>query len=159
MSDNIVYEITQMVSDRSAVKKDMQSAMQLVSNLFEEKYVSKINNCIKTEHQEVMHSPSKEVELLQVFKKFIPTNKEEKMEEIIDMLIMFNTFKSIKTQVNSCKNGEPYFKVDKAVQNLKDPSEHVDGIYDIDTSCAAKKNRFSKMNELMLGLALFGNSK
>lgn len=145
--NNIIYEITKMMNDKPAIQNDMNEAMMLVKKMFEEKYISKINNIVKDHHEKTRKNPSREINLLQAFKAFTPENEQTKIEKLIDSLYMLETLSSINSEykasppvVRSSESNEQQPVSASAVN--EDCSIHSDGIYEIDNQCiTTKENR------------------
>lgn len=138
MSENNVYEIAKLISNKNVIQKDMSEAMGLVQQMFEEKYISKMNSLISNHKSQATQNPSKEVNLLRAWKEFMPENQQSKMDQIINTVTIMDTFNSMRTEYTTMASQNHSLKQDSSTS--KDSSIHDDGIYEIDAKCALRKN-------------------
>jgi hypothetical protein len=156
--NNTVYEITRIMNDKPAIQNDMNEAARLVQKMFEEKYILKINSIINSRMEEVRKKPSREINLLQSFKAFMPELEQKKMEKIIDTLFIMEMMSGIKNEYSAAYK-EYAGDTAGGVQNKpeedteqkeggnsvlttasEDESVHHDGVYDIDSRCMVLKD-------------------
>ena len=62
--NNIIYEIAEKIQDKNIMQNDFKEAMFLVSNMFREKYVDKLQNELVTNVNNIKANPTKEIYLL-----------------------------------------------------------------------------------------------
>ena len=162
MSDNIIYEITQMMSDKKSIDQDLNIAKEKVTSMFKDKYLSKINEAIDIQHQITELRPSKEVELLKAIKNFTPIQKQKKVDELIYNMMMLDTLSNIKEEIDTSKH--QIFAMD--YQNDKDDSIHEDGVYDKMEDCEEqeiynnknKNKNKNRITEMLLAITILNRN-
>jgi hypothetical protein len=159
MSKNIVYEVTRLVSDKSTIQKDITTAKDIVKTMFEEKYMSKVDEALKTHQALALEQPTKEVELLKAMKNFVPIENHAKVEEMIDTMVMMTAFSNISNEVNASKSKLLKPEHSSTPSAKIDPSVHKDGVYDKDILCASKGSGKSKFSDIFMLLAMSKNMK
>lgn len=140
MSANII-EVAQMMQDREALQKDMSEAMALVRNLFQEKYMAKLQRAIDAHRNKALQNPPQEARLLLALKPFMPEQSQKAAERLIDAMVLTNTTKSIVAELMPWESQSPQVPAEgqpvaaalreESVEN----SIHEDGIYDVDYAC------------------------
>lgn len=139
MSDNIVYEITQMMQDKNILQKDMTDAAELISNMFNERYFNRLHSALQTHHINMQKKPPREVQLLRALKEFRPESEHKNIDSFIDMLLVAGSIKKFQedirqTTVNSISiQAKPHIETHSPI--------HPDGIYDVDSNCLTNKNK------------------
>ncbi len=119
-----LYEVTQMLQDKSKIRNDMEEAANLIKNMFYEKYLQKIEEEVEHQRLQVKNNRPKEIELLYALKPFIPHEKYVMVDKLAESIMVMKTIAGLQAEM--------------------DKSMHADGVYDIDTNCLAdKKNNFA----------------
>jgi hypothetical protein len=148
MPQNIVYEITQLMSDKNNIQKDMNHVKNSITSMFEDKYMSKINNAFKTHEALTLKSPPREVELLKALKNYTPLERHTKVEGLINTILMVGTLSSIKDEVT----------LSKAMLSASDvnssSSIHKDGVYDIEPTPLPTINKTNNLSKLILIMSI-----
>ena len=134
MSEKKVCEIILGLSDKSNIEKDLEEALMLVSGHFREKYLERLNyafgKCRKSSEQ----NPSKEVQLMQALRPFLPPERHERIDSITEMLTILSTFENIRNEAE-------ILIPPRHVEAIEyDPAIHEDGIYEVDEHCMYEKN-------------------
>ncbi len=131
-------EVSQMFNN-NVMQSDMNEAMDMVRQMFYDKYLKKLQNALTEQQTEIVSAPTKEIKLMQAVKQFMPAHKQEDMEKMIDMMVLTEMFKSFQGEIQENK---PKISVqsDSGVKSVQedtdyDSSVHKDGIYDIDYNC------------------------
>jgi len=160
MTNNLVYEITQKMTDGKTLQKDMGEAAELVQNLFKDRYINKMSEVLNTHKQTAENNPPKEVQLLNVIKSFLPEEKHDTLNRLSEIVLLMTTFQNIQSDLHevSVQNvaesytGNQYLK--------KDTSIHEDGIYEIDAECvSAPKEKSNNLIPLFFMMAILGKGK
>lgn len=158
MPDNMnVYEITQMMSNKNNIQRDMTEAMSLVQALFREKYVDRLNQTVQAHHMRAEKQPCREVRLMQALKDFVPEEKKKSLEGMIDTCLMLETIRGMQNELREAQ----FQSMGLAEPKLDDMSVHLDGVYDVDVACLGnKKNQPMGMAGLfmVLSMALSGTT-
>ncbi len=160
MSDNI-YEIAKMMQNKNILQEDLNEAINLITGHFQKKYTNKIYDVLQHKQQEFTNNPNEHVKLLNALKPFMPETQRPNIDKTINMLIMFDTINSIKSEINPNQNkniSSPNFekRVSSSSLNMrsKDSAIHEDGIYEFDNKClqqeSFKKKENNFVNELFL---------
>lgn len=138
MPDNMnVYEITQMMRNRNVIQRDMTEAMSMVQSLFQEKYVDRLQNAIRTHHKQAETNPSREVKLMQAIKAFVSEEKQKSLDGMIDAYMMMETVRNMQNELHEAQFKTMSLPVGGEVAS--DASVHWDGVYDVDVACLANK--------------------
>ena len=173
MSERKIYEIAKLMNDRANIENDMASAMEMVTGLFRDKYVKRLNDAFIKCREGCAKNPSKEVQLLQALKPFMPENNHENLESAAQMIILMETLSNIKSEANTINAAEikaqekAQVKENKTengrrvvsaanVDNSarKDKAIHPDGIYEMDMNCMVR--RAGGMPTNMMNIVLAG---
>lgn len=138
--NNVIYEITKKIQDKDNIQKDMNQAINLVSDMFKRKYIDKIDKELKNKLQEIEKIPPKEIILLNAIKPFLQKSYHKNIDNTIDVFKTFsilNSFKNNFDNKNDVKNIEVIANNVFFANSIKntDPSVKDDGVYDIDESC------------------------
>jgi len=146
MQESKIYEIAQMINNRSTVENDLSEAKSMITKMFHDKYINKMHTAIIEKHDYSYNNPTKEVNLLNALKPFIVESKHTKLEQAIEMLTFMNTVSNIKSEVAPVLYSQNV--------SIQDESSfiHPDGIYEIDESClkTGSKNQILPLILLML---------
>lgn len=141
MSDeNPIYEITQQMSSRQNIDKDMQEAVSLITDMFRKKYINKLEQEIRTHQQRVKKEPPKEVVLLNAIKPFTEKNNHSSIDMLINAFEAYSAVLSIKNELPQKLEYKSLSKTDKT-NPISDPSIKRDGIYDVDNDCIASAEK------------------
>ena len=173
MSERKIYEIASLMNDRANIENDMASAMEMVAGLFHDKYVKRLNDAFVKCREGCAKNPSKEVQLLQALKPFMPENNHKNLDSAAQLLILMETLNNIKSEANIISAGEVKAQEKaKAKENKtensgrvisaanvdnsagKDKAIHPDGIYEMDMNCMVK--RAGAMPTNMMNIVLAG---
>lgn len=166
--NNEIYEITQKINNKQVLQNDFNEAFQMVSSLFQKKYINKLQNVIQTHQLNAQKNPTREIKLMYALKEFMDNNKQKDADKIINMMVSLNAFKNIQNELRKFPNASNISNVSiqsanviKQSNEIKDSSIQEDGIYDIDKSCIASKqnkitNKMPDINNLLF-LLLFLN--
>lgn len=139
MSENNIYEITQMMNNKKTLQSDLSEAMQMVNSMFKRKYIDKLQNVVQTHQLRAKKNPSKEVQLMYALKPFLDKSKHSDIDRFIDTLNSFNAIKGMHEELIS--HSKKDIKITSIIDEEKDSSIQEDGIYDIDENCIeANKN-------------------
>jgi len=133
MSEKNIYEIVQSFSDRDNLQSDLDEALKLVSRHFRNKYVGKLDNVLNISRKNFKQNPTREMQLINALKPFLPRERHERLDSITEMLTLFSTFESIRKEVSSTSLAQS--EVAEA-----DSAIHEDGIYEVDEECLHKKS-------------------
>lgn len=149
MSENsILYEVAEIMSNKHAMKDDMAEIMKTVNTMVQEKYVERINNAIQTHQTAVQKTPPKEIQLIKTLKLFMPQDHHLKMDKMVDMMLLMNTFQNIKTEFSNITS-------DKMPSATSVPdSIHEDGIYDVDSTCLREKSTGRNLAPMLLLMSI-----
>lgn len=126
MSNNNIYEIAQMMQNKNVIKNDLNEAFSIITTMFQDRYINKLNTAIEIKHLECKKKPSREITLLNSLKPFFKIEQHENINKTINTLYMIQTLQHLKkdTNINTTNN-----------TNFEDSSIHEDGVYDIDDNC------------------------
>ena len=186
MSERKIYEITRLMNDRANIESDMADAFGLVTGLFHDKYVKRLNDAFEKCRENCAKNPSKEVRLIQALKPFTPEENQGSLENAAQVLMLMETLSNIRNEANIFHAGEAkaqakknkaenserlIFAADNTVTEDKvtnadksvyvDNAIHDDGIYEMDMSCVAKRAGGMPVNRMSIVLAglLMGDIK
>lgn len=156
MSDNnIIYEITQKITDKDNLQNDISEAIGLVSNMFREKYINKLQSAVQKKHIEIQKNPSKEIKLMYALKPFLNESSHHDIDNVINAMLSLNTIMTIQNELSS----RSIIKQNSVVSTQsipEDPSIKSDGIYDVDENCLiANQSGVSLNNNGMNVILLF----
>lgn len=159
MSENNIYEITQMISNKKTLQSDLSEAMEMVNSMFKKKYIDKLQNVVQSHHIKAQKNPSKEIQLMYAIKPFLDKNKHTDIDKLINTMITLNAVKGMQDELSVHSNKD--IKIASIIEEQKDKSIQEDGIYDIDESCITSKqsnvnSSQPNMANLML-LLIFSN--
>ena len=108
-----IMEITQKLADSAHLQNDMREAAALVTGMFKERYISRINESFEKLKEQSAVNPPKEVVLLRALLPFMPEGSRYQMDKMAEMLILFDTFAKMQNP-----------------QNM-----YPDGVYEVDMDC------------------------
>lgn len=93
----------------------------------------RLHETMQTRRASMMSEPTKEVRLLRVLKEFRPAAEHEKIDRVIDAMMLADTFQ--------VPHGAREARETRDVRAMREAraSVHADGVYDVDRSCAAGK--------------------
>lgn len=149
MSDNVIYEITQMMHDRTNVQSDMEEAFNMVSEMFRKKYVSKMHKAIQSQQLQTKKDPPKEAQLLSAMKAFAREETHPMYDRMIDMLLTADTLQKMSGRIKPV-----------TVQETSQNSVHHDGIYDIDNVCVASRGKSgTNLAGMLMMMSLFSGKR
>lgn len=98
-----------------------------MSEIYEmSEYFRKFNDTLVHHHKGVAKNPPPEVPLLRAMKAFMPEEKHQNVDRVIDVIMLTRTMESIHEEQHS--------------ERLAHASVHPDGVYDIDANCIAGRN-------------------
>lgn len=129
MSENKIYEITELMKDPDNLKNDINDAMGIVAEFFRKKYILPVEREVRVCSEECRKKPAKEAILLGACKPFV--NNPKLIDDILEAMNSINVIRKLfptETRIVS-------------TSDIKDKSIHNDGIYDIDEQC--KSNRLN----------------
>ena len=145
-----VTEIAKNMRDKSVMRQEMISAMELVQNTLNKKYTDKLRQAISAHQAAALQKPSKEIQLLLAFKPFMPQN-EAAIDQMVNALITAQTAKTIQAELAAAlgtpdapRQRKTVNAYENAANNMAAPldqSVHDDGVYDVDQACMHRKNR------------------
>ena len=144
--NNILYEVAEIMSNKHAMKNDMAEIMKTINTMVQEKYVERINHAIHTHQTAVQKAPPKEIQLIQTLKLFMPQDNHHKMDKMVDMMLLMNTFQNIRTEFSNI-NKVPSVAADS-------DSIHEDGVYDVDSACLYEKKNDRNLAPIFLLMSL-----
>ena len=138
MSENKIYEITQMMSDGRVIQGDVNHAAGMIKSMLNEKYVAPIARAISVENTRARQNPGKEARLLEAMKPFVDTRRHGALERAIDALHTMETLRGLNKQMP-----RPVYQAQAQTQALRRPgvdfvqdaSVREDGVYDVDDRC------------------------
>jgi len=136
MSEKKVLEIIQGLNDRSNLEKDLEEAISLISGHFRDKYLERLNYAFNKCRKSSALNPSKELQLMNALRPFIPQERHDKIDNITEMLTLISTFENIRNEAKEINTPPSYVE-----DSEPDPAIHEDGIYEVDERCLFKKNR------------------
>lgn len=146
MQENNIYEIAMQMKNEKVMKNDIKEALGLVSNMFKNKYIDKIDMQFKQNVDYVKNNPTREIVLLDAIKPFINIENHKNIDNIINA---FTNFSAINNILSNNYNTVQINKISK------DPSIKEDGVYDIDENCLTYASSSDKNQNLNLGILLF----
>jgi len=100
MAENQIYEISRMMRDQASAQKDMRDASALLSQFFQDRYLSKIKRVVDNSQSSVNASPPNEVRLLRALKPFINPDKHAQVDKMIDMMLTMGTVRKMNAELN-----------------------------------------------------------
>jgi len=133
MSEKKIYEIVQSFSDGANIQSDLDEAIGLVSRHFRDKYLGRLDTAFNQSRKNFKQNPTKEMQLINALRHFMPPERHEKMDSIAEMLTLLSTFESIQKEVNAVSLAQV-----EATET--DSAIHEDGIYEVDQNCLRKKS-------------------
>ena len=151
-----LLKVVETMRDKDVLRQEMQDVMTLAQKMIRQKYTDKLWEVIEAHRDAAQENPSKEMELLRVFKQFAPQN-EAAIDQMMQMVLMAQTAQSIRAELGSDEKGKQNACAQAAsVQNLRaqDDSLHADGVYDVDQACLHLKGRPQKNAGSMLAMLL-----
>jgi len=93
-----------------------------MSEIYEiSEYFKKLNDTFVHHHKGVAKDPPREVQLLRAMKAFMPEERHQNIDKMIDMMMLARTMESIREEHNG--------------RFLAQTSVHPNGVYDIDMNC------------------------
>jgi len=144
MSDikNLV-ELNKLMNNGNSLKNDLTEASNLITSMFQKKYISKLTNELKIQKQEHQKNPTKEIQLIQAVKPFIDKSRHNEIDMITDTLINLITLMDIQKDFDEINkeniSSEIKEKQVLAMNNILTPEDDKsikkDGVYDIDETC------------------------
>jgi len=133
MSEKKIYEIVQSFSDQDNLRNDLDEAFTLASKHFRDKYMGRLDNALNMSRKNFKQNPTKEMQLINALRPFLPTERHEKLDSISEMLTLLSTFESIRREANTATLSHlEVMETDSAI--------HEDGIYEVDENCLHKKS-------------------
>jgi len=136
MSDrNEVVEIAEMITNKKILQQDVSGAMDLVSQMFQEKYVDRIKKTLDDRRLKTMKNMPKEAALISAMKPFMAEHKHQQIDKLTDALITMHT-------LNSMQSDFPM----QIAQAEAAPGVHADGVYDIDSNCMLENNAMRRQD-------------
>jgi len=133
MSEKKIYEIVQSFSDRNNLQNDLEEALNLVSKHFRDKYVGRLDTALNISRKSFMQNPTKEMQLINAMRPFLPPEQHERLDSITEMLTLLSTFEGLRSEASAAALAQP-----EAME--ADPAIHEDGIYEVDENCLYKKS-------------------
>jgi len=120
------------MNDRENLQSDMDEALMLISKHFREKYIERLGTAFNRSRKNSAQNPTKEMQLMNALRPFLPTDQHEKIDSITEMLTLLSTFDNIRKEANmSASPAVEAIENDRAVRE--------DGIYEVDEHCLYKK--------------------
>jgi len=132
MSEKKIFEIVQSFSDSANLQSDLDEAIQLVSRHFRDKYIGRLNTAFNMSRKNFKQNPTKEMQLINAIRHFMPAERHEKLDNITEMLMLLSTFESINREANAVSLSQT--EIEEA-----DSAIHEDGIYEVDENCLHSK--------------------
>jgi len=100
MPENQIYEISRMMRDRAATQKDMRDASVLLSQFFQDRYLSKIKQAVDMSQSSVNASPPDEVRLLNALKPFVSPERHAQVDRMVNMMMTMSAVKKMSSDLN-----------------------------------------------------------
>lgn len=168
MSDiSEIINLSKLIGSKDTLQNDIVEATTLISSMFRQKYIAKLERELKKQKQTHQKNPTKEIQLIQAVKPFINQERHKEIDNITDTLINITTLMDIqKDFMENIKNSkdkdekedkkenkEGDKKTDKKAvvsaastskNDITDPSIKEDGIYDIDETCLLSMQNTTK---------------
>jgi len=162
MSENKIYEITQMMSDGRVIQGDVNHAAGMIKSMLNEKYVAPFARAISVENARSRKNPGKEARLLEAIKPFVDTRRHDALERAIDALHTMETLRGLNKQMP-----RPVYQAQTPPQTLRrtegdfvqDASVREDGVYDVDDRCMGFRGQPTLMPLLMFMAMAAANGK
>lgn len=168
MSDikNLI-ELNKLINNSGALKKDLSEASNLITSMFQKKYISKLKDELRIQKLNHQKNPTKEIQLIQAVKPFISQSRHKDVDAITDTLINMTTLMDIQKDFkeNMKKEEQENSKKEQTLNNISknlekqvntmnanntiltsqdDESIKKDGIYDIDETCLLTNQNTAK---------------
>ena len=181
MSERKIYEIAKLLNDRNNIEGDMAGAAEMVTGLFRDKYVKRLNAAFAKCRDSCEQNPSREVLLLKALKPFMPEENHKNLDNAAEMLILMETLNNIRNEANiiqaeeikagmSLKSEKNNIESNKriisavALNNTthEDSAVHADGIYETDMNCMVKRPPampYAMMSVILAGILIGGGGK
>ncbi len=153
MSDiSEIINLSKMIGSKDAFQNDIMEATSLISSMFRQKYIEKLERELKKQKQTHRKNPTKEIQLIQAVKPFINKERHKEIDNITDILINMTTLMDIQKdfienekKINEEESKKEEILVASALENGGvDPSIKEDGIYDIDETCLLSMQKAKK---------------
>lgn len=112
-----MIEIANNLRNKEVIKSDLKEALTLVTSLFQDKYLTKLQQDLKQRTDETKKNPTKEIKLMQSIKPFLHIDQHTNLEKMIDALFIVQTLQNVNKDVNTLHN---------------------DGVYEIDSTCMSR---------------------
>ncbi len=167
-------EAIQMMQNSQQMQKDIQDAFALAQNMLQEKYVTRLAKAVQSQHQQALEAPSKEVQLMQAMKAFLPPHRHGQIDRMIDTFILMGVTQTMQAQFaprppHPSRSSHPLSASEAATmpgqfhappehfdtQSSHDASVHADGVYDMDYACLNQKKQPAAVAPEMLAFLLF----
>ena len=121
MSEQLeIFSLAQKLTDPRQTENDMRDALLLVTGMFRERYINRISDNLALLKERSLAEPPKEVALLRSLKPFMAEQTHERIDRMVDALIMFDTISKIRADNNAI---------------------HPDGVYEMDYDCLSEKSQ------------------
>lgn len=148
MSDNTIYEISQLMKNPESLNNDIVTALNLIGEHFKNKYVKPIQGCVENHYKICSGNPSPRLALLQACKPFISSGGNNTFQQITNFFTTCQILESIKKE---------YASNLVTTAQIQDPAIHPDGVYEIDKSCIVNSSNLNQPTQadlLLITLAL-----
>ncbi|MCL2351260.1 MAG: hypothetical protein FWC55_01880 [Firmicutes bacterium] len=99
MAENQIYEISRMMRDRNAAQRNMRDASAMLSQFFQERYLSKLRRAVDVSQSSVNASPPDEVRLLRALKPFVSPDKHARIDYMIDMFLTVSALNRMRAEL------------------------------------------------------------
>ena len=146
MSDNTMYEITQQLSDKNNIIKDINDAAGLVSDMFKRRYIDKIYSAFSAAEDNAKKNPSKELNLIYAIKPFLPENSLKDYDKLVNTFVTVNAISSIRNDINT--HSTVYAQSEQSLNQNDhiDSAVKADGVYEIDEDSKNKNKPVYQQN-------------
>ncbi len=136
--NSTIYEVANLMRNPQNIQDDFSLVINSFRDTLTEKYIGKMNKVVSEHRERVMNSPPKEVVFMQAMKPFMPVASQRQLDNIIDTIVLMNTYNSIRSELD-CPYGQGHI--------------HPDGIYEVDPNCRLRQHD-SGMSMDISGLGL-----
>lgn len=106
MAKNDIYELTKLLYNQEGLENDIAEVLSMFQENLQKKYVKKIHATANAQQESVVEHPPKEVTLLRAMRAFTDDNGKQRMDNMIQTILMMNTVKKINDSVSDLSSSK-----------------------------------------------------